>query len=182
MISTNERLSPSKAPGLWLLAALIGAVVQLLLTPAVFGWQGYDLFPEVEGVDRSIFLLLWLIVGALALLGFAWTLLRGPSDRMTSVDALVIFCGMSSPLGLVAAVYTLAMVTSWRRWRPIIIGFATGAVGAMLDVRLLAKTAPGPDVYLGALLLLVVAAVIGVWWGRRRQAVGSPAPAVSVTL
>ncbi|GAB3693354.1 hypothetical protein [Corynebacterium nasicanis] len=181
MIPANERLSPSKAPGLWLLAALIGAVIQLLLTPAVFGWQGYDLFPEVQGGDRSIFLLLWLIVGALALLGFAWTLLRGPARKMTPIDGLVIFCGMSSPLGLVAAVYTLAMVTSWRQWRPIVIGYAAGAAGAMLDVRLQAKTAPGPDVYLGALVLLLLAAVIGVWWGRNRQAAGSPAPAVPAT-
>lgn len=163
------RLSPTTAAGLWLLAALIGSVAQLMLTPAVFGWQGRDLFPDAESANRTYYLVVWLLGGALALLGFAWTLLKGPVGRMIPMDGVVIFFGMSSPLGLVAAVASLVMVTSWGRWRPIAIGFVLAAAGAMLDVRLLVKTSPGPEVLIGALVLLVAAAVIGVWRGRRAR-------------
>ena len=136
----------------------------------MFGWQGRDLFPELDAGDRSFYLMLWLVVGAFALLGFVWVLAGGSAGRMTRVDGLVILLGMSSPLGLPAAVYTLAMVTSWLRWRPIVIGFVLATAGALLDGRLQAKSSPGPDVFVGALALMVAAGLVGLWWGRRRRA------------
>ncbi|MDO5512938.1 hypothetical protein [Corynebacterium sp.] len=178
MNSPAVRLSPSRAIELWLAAALIGAIAQLLLTPAVFGWQGMDLFPEVAGVSRSLYLTLWLITGTLALLGFAWVLLRGPVGRMSAMDGAVIFFGMSSPLGIVAGLYMVALVSSWMNWRTTLIAVALGIVGALSDVRLQAKTALGPDVLLGAVVLLAGAVLIGLWWGRVRQARTLPAVAV----
>lgn len=170
MTTSHLRSTPGWATALWVGAALIGAVSQLLLTPAIYGWQDLELLPEEEGISRTFYLMWWLFAGAVALLSFAWMLLRGRAGRLSPVDGVVVFFGAAGPLGIAAAVYTLALVTSWLRWRPALLIYGVAAVGVLVDARLQTTTAPGTDFYLSSLVLLLVVALVGVWWGRRREA------------
>lgn len=162
---TARRTSRLRRVAVWGGLVLSGLFILLIQVPASVGWRELDTFTTAEAGAFTVYLLLQIIAGIIAVT-FLYPALR---NRRMRWWLPVIFFGGASALGLPGAVACLVLVGTTQQTRAMVVAALAFLLGGSLDLLLSPEQNLDPPAVTLAVVVTALVLLVGHQVGARRR-------------